>query len=871
MHMKKLLLLLLVGCCFSFISKAAETKLFTGDTTPSLFSRMDMVSWDMANIVTNGTYVNFGTATEPAFARTTVNPEKTGLNASDNALQLSSLKGKSWWPDFLNLDLTDAITITEANRYLHFYHFRENLNSGFSVNINKETPWEDPDKGTKRFDMDLSKAGTWEDVVVDLKWFMDNSEALSKICILMDRNWGGGAEAATNYYFDEIVLNSSKLPRGINLYTESEMLFFPGNTDSYAKWVKSLDLQNAANTSEILANPFTSEMATLNSESTLKFNKSADAAWWQGPRFVLSGTMPVGVGGVPSYLHVMVNIPEMEAGKDYYVVQLNAKDFMGNQIDSGDAIKYWAEDKGKWVDCVLDVSSLGYLSELTVRYDIRRNDQDALISSPAGVFYLDAVAINASEAQRTEVKAPAAIKQTKLYTGDSTPSLFSRIDMVSWDMANIVTNGTYVNFGTAAEPAFARTTVNPVKTGLNTTDNAIQLSSLKGKSWWPDFLNLDLTDAITITEENRFLHFYHYRENLNAGFSVNINKETPWEDPDKGTKRFDMDLSKAGTWEDVVVDLKWFMDNSEPLSKICILMDRNWGGGAESATNYYFDEIVLNNSKLPRGITLYTEKEMLFYPGISSTYTKWVKSLDLQNAENSSEIVANPFTSELSVLNTASIMKFNKSGNAAWWQGPRFVLTGTMPVGVSGVPSYLHVMVNIPEMEAGKDYYVVQLNAKDFMGNQIDSGDAIKYWADDKGKWIDCVLDVSSLGFVSELTVRFDIRRNDQDALINSPAGVFYLDAAAINASDVQRTVVDAPTKIANINKDKTKIYSWNQSILVEGNVTTIEVYSLVGSLVKRVPANGSRTEIPISKSGVYLVRTVSVNKNVFTSKVIVY
>jgi len=457
--------------------------------------------------------------------------------------------------------------------------------------------------------------------------------------------------------------------------------------------------------------------------------------------------------------------------------------------------------------------------------------------------------------------------ETKLFTGDSTPSLFSRMDMVAWAMGEIQTDARYVNFGTEAEAAFARTTVNPDKTGLNASDNALQLSSLKGKSWWPDFANFDLTAPITITAENRYLHFYHYRENLNSGFSVNINKETPWEDADKSTKRFDMDLSKAGTWEDVVVDLKWFMDNSEALSKICILMDRNWGGGAESPTNYYFDEIVLNDSKLPRGINLYTENEMLFFPGNEDSNKKWVKSLDLQNGENTSEIIANPFTSELATLNSESILKFNKSANAAWWQGPRFVLTGTMPVGVAGASSYLHVMVNIPEMEAGKDYYVVQLNAKDFMGNQIDSGDAIKYWAEDKGKWIDCVLDVSTLGFVSELTVRFDVRRDASDAFVNSPAGVFYLDAIAINGNADPRTVV---TRVATVTNEITKVYSLNHSILVEGNVSSIEVYNLTGSLVEKVIAKGLRTEIPVSKNGVYLVRTISSKRNVFTSKVII-
>jgi uncharacterized protein YneR len=868
--MKKLFLLLFVIGCFSFIPKAAETKLFTGDAAPSLFSRMDMVAWAMGEIQTDARYVNFGTEAEPAFARVTVNPVKTGLNKSDNALQFSSLKGKSWWPDFANFDLTDAITITEANRYLHFYHFRENLNQGFSVNINKDTPWEDADKGAKRFDLNLSKAGVWEDVVVDLKWFMDNNEPFSRICILMDRNWGGAAESPTNYYFDEIVLNDSNLPRGITILADTEMLFFPGNEASYTKWVGALDLQNAENTSEIVANPFTTEMEVLNSAQIMKFNKSANASWWQGTRFSLNGTMKVGVAGASSFLHVMVNIPEMEAGKDYYVIQLNAKDFSGKETDSGDAIKYWADDKGKWIDCVFDVTSMGYVSEFSVRFDVRRDDQDAHINSPAGVFYLDAMAINASEEQRTVVVAPVSVVDTKLFTGDASPSLFSRMDMVAWAMGEIQTDARYVNFGTETEPAFARVTVNPVKTGLNKSDNALQFSSLKGKSWWPDFANFDLTDAITITEANRYLHFYHFRENLNQGFSVNINKDTPWEDADKGAKRFDLNLSKPGVWEDVVVDLKWFMDNSEPLSRICILMDRNWGGGAEPPTNYYFDEIVLNDSNLPRGTTILADKEMLFFPGNTTSYTKWVSALDLQNAENTSEIVANPFTTEMEVLNSARIMKFNKSGNASWWQGTRFNLTGTLQVGVEGASSYLHVMVNIPEMEAGKDYYVVQLNVKDFSGKEMDSGDAIKYWADDKGKWIDCVFDVTSMGYVSELSVRFDVRRDDQDAHINSPAGVFYLDAIAINGNEEARAMVDAPTRVTNLNKDNTKIFTTNRNIVVEGDVASIEVYNILGSLVQKTMANRTRTEIPIYKSGIYLVRTVSKNKNVFTSKVIV-
>jgi hypothetical protein len=56
-----------------------ETKLFTGDATPSQFSRMDMVSWAMGEIKTDARYVNFGTDAEPAFTRVTANPEKGSI------------------------------------------------------------------------------------------------------------------------------------------------------------------------------------------------------------------------------------------------------------------------------------------------------------------------------------------------------------------------------------------------------------------------------------------------------------------------------------------------------------------------------------------------------------------------------------------------------------------------------------------------------------------------------------------------------------------------------------------------------------------------------------------------------------------------
>lgn len=426
-------------------------------------------------------------------------------------------------------------------------------------------------------------------------------------------------------------------------------------------------------------------------------------------------------------------------------------------------------------------------------------------------------------------------QETKLFTGDTTPSLFSYTDMDPWSMTQLKTEGDYVNFGTDAAPAFTEIATNPDKTGLDTSEKALHLTSLKGHSWWPDFMEFTLAAPITITADNRYLHFYHYRENLNSGFSVNINVTEPGPDADKGTKRFDMQLTTPSKWEDVVVDLKWFMDNNVQLSSICVLMDTNWGGGAEPVTNYYFDEMSLNNSMLPRGINVLPDTEMSLFYGNTASYAKWVKTLDTQNTENVSTIVANPFTTQMAVLNSPQVLKFDKSANASWWQGLRTVLPGIFKVGANGVSNFLHVMVNIPVMDPTQDPYVIQLNAKDFSGNQIDSGDFQKYFSTDAGNWVDMVLDVTSLGYVQEFTVRFDVRKDAKDAYINSPAGTFYMDAVSIDTNPDQRTVVVSPTAVVTPKTSGLKVYSAQRNIVIEGNVASVEVYNLIGKSVSRI------------------------------------
>ncbi len=216
--MRKISTILILALCTSYFASAQT--LWTGETTPEAITYYDMVGWTKTDAAIAGKYFNFGTAEAISYSSIVDNPQKTGMNNTNKALILKSLMGKSWWPDFFLFSLAAPVSITSNNRYLHIMHYRQNLNQGFSVNINKQQTWEDPDKGTKRFDGNLEKAGKWEDIVIDLAWFMDNGQPLNEICILMDMNWGGGAEDPTDYYFDEVVLNGDPIQRGVtNLLT----------------------------------------------------------------------------------------------------------------------------------------------------------------------------------------------------------------------------------------------------------------------------------------------------------------------------------------------------------------------------------------------------------------------------------------------------------------------------------------------------------------------------------------------------------------------------------------------------------------------------------------------------------------------------
>lgn len=70
----------------------------------------------------------------------------------------------------------------------------------------------------------------------------------------------------------------------------------------------------------------------------------------------------------------------------------------------------------------------------------------------------------------------------------------------------------------------------------------------------------------------------------------------------------------------------------------------------------------------------------------------------------------------------------------------------------------------------------------------------------------------------------------------------------------------DLTTGIEQINSNKLKVFASSGEIIVDGSVKgeIIEVFSLNGSLIKKLKSSGNLINIPVHKSGIYLVKTNS-------------
>lgn len=394
---------------------------------------------------------------------------------------------------------------------------------------------------------------------------------------------------------------------------------------------------------------------------------------------------------------------------------------------------------------------------------------------------------------------------------------------------------------------------NTDKSGLNTSDKCVGAVNVADADWWGNFLPLKLDSPIEITEENRYLKFLAFRSLQEKEMVVYFNT--------KDNEIWRGKLTEANKWEGLTFDLIDYV--GQELTHIEICVSANWSDPRTGwgVATYLFDNFEISNNPIPTGKTVYEPSALAdFYINFEddAQITKWFTKIDPIIEENSFEIVDNPVKS--TVNPTDKVLKFDKSDLASWWQGIYIPFTGAMQI--SDEYKYLHVMVWLPEESLNEDRVVAELCTKDFFSKENTKSYTI--WDDEVGEWKDLVLEISQIEYLDEVTVRFDIRQEENDegdlVYINSPANTFYFDEITLNDNPMPRT------RIGGSGVDKTEALPEIEVLGLDNAVkvctskpANVKIYSMTGVLINE--ASIIETSSIAASNGLYLVKIESEGK----------
>ncbi|GEM_PF-1399137 len=385
--MKKFITVLMLALCTAFLAKAQEEMvLLSGETDdPEPIVYYNFVDWSIDEGRIAQWYIDFG---DEEFTTWVDNPEPDGINTTSTSLMAQTFKEDiptvDWWGNFLNFVLDEPIEITEANRYMHIFHYRENLNNIWAVFLNTNGSHEDAELGNLRFQGNNNVPGRWEDIVIDLHYLMDNDIPLEQFNFLVDAAWSDPRDSPpTRYYWDEIVLNDDPFPRGVEFLDGTDLLNFD---DQEQMDNLTITTQNEANTFEVVPNPLPDSWVNPNG-MVGKFHKSDEASWWQGLHIQFPGLHMIEYGE-KQYLHVFVKTDST------CFMQLHVID--QNDVHHTQMFFYPHDDlDGEWFDLVWDLSDYTAIKAITVRFDLQLDDEDNYINNtPARDFYVDKIVLD---------------------------------------------------------------------------------------------------------------------------------------------------------------------------------------------------------------------------------------------------------------------------------------------------------------------------------------------------------------------------------------------------------------------------------------------------------------------------------------------
>lgn len=371
-------------------------------------------------------------------------------------------------------------------------------------------------------------------------------------------------------------------------------------------------------------------------------------------------------------------------------------------------------------------------------------------------------------------------------------------------------------------------TANPVVAGINTTANCGKVGRT-GTNFY-EAIKFDFAAGYAVpANQKRYIHIMVNSTQATVT-KIQVNKTTPYITANNS-------LVGNGTWQDIVFEVTGAAAGTT-ISSLYIFCDIGTGingsGKLDNVSKFsYIDEIMINDSPIPRGGTALTGNNLYdFEPATTANAT------GISTFANETNPVVYPFENpyKTGMNTTDNVGKRTSDGTLGLWYAG-FTFTFSNIVLIDDTHKYLHVMMMAPV-----DNQVVRFDVKQGNTKVVADGEKTITTAN---TWQDVVFDVSAMNYISGMSIKCGTPTA-------TAVGDYYFDEIRIDNDPTPRsntsTALSGPT-------EKLNIYSSNGTIVIDniGN-HNVSVFNNLGQQIINTNATKS-VNVPVNSKGLYFVR----------------
>ncbi len=371
-------------------------------------------------------------------------------------------------------------------------------------------------------------------------------------------------------------------------------------------------------------------------------------------------------------------------------------------------------------------------------------------------------------------------------------------------------------------------TANPTISGINTTANCGKVGRT-GTNFY-EAIKFDFATSYDVpATQKRYIHIM-VNSAQQTVTKIQVNKTTPYVVAINS-------FVGNGTWQDLVFEVTGAAAGTT-ISSMYLFCDIGSGaagtGVLDNVSKFsYVDEIMINDSPLPRGGTALTGNNLYdFEPATTANATA------ISTFANDANPVVYPFANpyKTGMNTTDNVGKRTSDGTVALWYAG-FTFTFSNLILIDNTHRYLHVLMMTPV-----DNQVVRFDVKQGAAKFIADGETT---IDLANTWQDVVLDVSEMNFITAMSIKCGTPTS-------TAAGDYYFDQIRIDDDPSPRS--NTPTALSNVVV-KSNIYTSNGTIIIENAENNdVTIFNNLGQQVLKTKATSKLTQ-PVNSKGLYLVR----------------